>query len=269
MVFADRGQLEQVIMNLVVNARDAMPDGGTLTVETGTVSALAAPAAARAASSADRFATIVVRDTGKGMDGETMRRIFDPFFTTKEVGRGTGLGLATVHGILEQSGGAIAVESAVGVGSEFHILLPALDRDAEASSRPALAPPARGGATRGSGQVLLVEDDTVVREGVRRILGGAGYDVVEATDGSAAIEALHAVGGAFDLLLSDIAMPLVDGRQLARVVRAQWPALPVVLMSGFADPDVLERDVPGLTLLQKPLEAMTLVAAVQSAVPRA
>jgi PAS domain S-box-containing protein len=267
MVFADRGQIEQVIMNLVVNARDAMPDGGTLTVETGNISAADAPAAARTASSADRFAVIVVRDTGKGMDGETMRRIFDPFFTTKEVGRGTGLGLATVHGILDQSGGAIAVESTLGAGSEFRILLPALTSDVQA--RPVVDAPARERAPRGSGRVLLVEDDNAVREGVRRILGGAGYDVVEAADGSAAIEALGAVGGAFDLLLSDIAMPLLDGRQLARVVRAQWPSLPVVLMSGFADPDVLERDVPGVTLLQKPLEAAMLVAAVQSAVPRA
>jgi two-component system cell cycle sensor histidine kinase/response regulator CckA len=263
-VFADRGQLEQVIMNLVVNARDAMPDGGTLTLETGGVSAAEAPAVARAASAAERFATIVVRDTGKGMDAETMRRIFDPFFTTKEVGRGTGLGLATVHGILQQSGGAIAVESDLGAGSEFRILLPAIAAAVAAHGR-GISDGVRDAAPRGSGRVLLVEDDAAVREGVRRILHGAGYDIIEASDGSAAIDALSTRDGEVDLLLSDIAMPLLDGRELARVVRSQWPELPVILMSGFADPDVLERDVPGVTLLQKPLEAGTLVAAVRSA----
>jgi PAS domain S-box-containing protein len=124
MVHADRGRLEQVMVNLVVNARDAMPNGGIITLETRRVAAAEAPAAARAASSADRFAMIVVRDTGNGMDAETMRRIFDPFFTTKEIGRGTGLGLATVHGIIEQSGGAVSVDSTIGVGSEFRIFLP-------------------------------------------------------------------------------------------------------------------------------------------------
>ena len=265
-VLADRGQLEQVIMNLVVNARDAMPDGGTLTVETSIVPAAEAPAAARAASpGAERFATILVRDTGKGMDSETMRRIFDPFFTTKEVGRGTGLGLATVHGIMEQSGGAVSVESTVGVGSVFRIFLPSLPPDAATSLRPDASDADATRLPRGSGRVLLVEDDAAVRHGVRRMLHAAGYDVVEVADGAKAIATLDAAGGSFELLLSDIAMPSVDGRQLAHRVRARWPALPIVLMSGFADPDTLARDVPGVTLLQKPLEAATLVNAVQAA----
>jgi PAS domain S-box-containing protein len=263
MVYADRGQLEQVIMNLVVNARDAMPDGGVLTVETGTVLAGDAPESARAASTAGRFATITVRDTGKGMDPDTMRRIFDPFFTTKEIGRGTGLGLATVHGIIEQSGGAVSVQSTRGVGSEFRILLPALGE----AARPAEAgvEPSARSLVRGSGRVLLVEDDPAVREGVRRMLGASGYEVVEAADGSAALAALAADSSAFEVLLSDVAMPSLDGRQLSREVRARWPALPIVLMSGFADPDAVERDVPGVTVLQKPLEVATLVAAVECA----
>ena len=262
-VFADRGQLEQVIMNLVVNARDAMPDGGTLSVETGSVAAADAPAAARAASSAGRFATIVVRDTGKGMDAETMRRIFDPFFTTKEVGRGTGLGLATVHGIIEQSGGAVSVESRVGEGSEFRILLPALGHDA-IDVTPFLAETKSPSPdARGSGRVLLVEDDDAVRAGLRRMLAASGYDVAEAEDGASAIAALAAGQGGFEVLLSDIAMPFVDGRELAREVRRRWPSLPIILMSGFADPDILERDVPGVTLLQKPLEPTTLLAAIE------
>jgi Response regulator containing CheY-like receiver, AAA-type ATPase, and DNA-binding domains len=241
-----------------------MPDGGTLTVETSLVPAAEAPAAARAASpDAERFATIVVRDTGKGMDAETMRRIFDPFFTTKEVGRGTGLGLATVHGIMEQSGGAVSVESTVGVGSVFRIFLPSLP--ASGAAAPCSHASDAAHVARGSGRVLLVEDDAAVRQGVRRTLHAAGYEVVEVADGSAAMATLDAAGGSFTLLLSDIAMPTVDGRQLAHQVRARWPALPIVLMSGFADPDALARDVPGVTLLQKPLEAATLVSAVQAA----
>jgi PAS domain S-box-containing protein len=265
-VYADRGQLEQVIMNLVVNARDAMPDGGVLTVETAFVSAADAPESARAASSADRFATITVRDTGKGMDAETMRRIFDPFFTTKEIGRGTGLGLATVHGIMEQSGGAVSVQSTLGYGSEFRILLPALGEMQGVEAAVEVSVPCV--TARGSGRVLLVEDDPSVREGVRRMLGASGYEVVEATDGSAALATLAKDAHAFEVLLSDVAMPSLDGRQLSREVRARWPTLPIVLMSGFADPDAVERDVPGVTFLQKPLEVATLVAAVQGAARR-
>jgi two-component system cell cycle sensor histidine kinase/response regulator CckA len=265
-VYADRGQLEQVIMNLVVNARDAMPDGGVLTVETALVTAAEAPESARAASPAGRFATIIVRDTGKGMDAETMRRIFDPFFTTKEIGRGTGLGLATVHGIMEQSGGAVAVQSTPGYGSEFRILLPAL-ADAPHPVEATVETTAR--VARGNGRVLLVEDDPSVREGVRRMLGASGYEVVEAADGTAALATLAENACAFEVLLSDVAMPSLDGRQLSREVRARWPALPIVLMSGFADPDAVERDVPGVTFLQKPLEVATLVAAVQGAARRA
>jgi PAS domain S-box-containing protein len=266
MVFADKGQLEQVIMNLVVNARDAMPDGGVLTMETALVSAAEAPAAARTASRAERFAMIVVRDTGKGMDAETMRRIFDPFFTTKEVGRGTGLGLATVHGIMQQSGGAVAVESTPGAGSVFRILLPALGDHSVAPPPPETA--ARAPVPRGTGRVLLVEDDAAVREGVRRMLGSSGYSVVEAPDGASALAALQSGGDAMHLLLSDIAMPTLDGRQLAQEVRARWPELPIILMSGFADPAALDHQLPGVTLLQKPLEALTLVAAVERAVQR-
>jgi two-component system cell cycle sensor histidine kinase/response regulator CckA len=249
-----------------VNARDAMPDGGVLTVETGLIPAADAPEPARAASTAERFATIVVRDTGKGMDAETMRRIFDPFFTTKEIGRGTGLGLATVHGIMEQSGGAVSVRSTPGYGSEFRILLPAIpgaQPSAEATAE------ATACVARGSGRVLLVEDDPSVREGVRRMLGASGYEVVEASDGSAALAALASDGHPFEVLLSDVAMPALDGRQLSREVRARWPKLPIVLMSGFADPDAVERDVPGVTFLQKPLEVASLVAAVQGAARRA
>jgi CheY-like chemotaxis protein len=166
---------------------------------------------------------------------------------------------------MEQSGGAVSVQSTPGYGSEFRILLPALadvPQPIEATVETTAC------IARGSGRVLLVEDDPSVREGVRRMLGASGYEVVEATDGSAALATLAKDAHAFEVLLSDVAMPSLDGRQLSREVRARWPTLPIVLMSGFADPDAVERDVPGVTFLQKPLEVATLVAAVQGAARR-
>ncbi|HET7188955.1 MAG TPA: response regulator, partial [Gemmatimonadaceae bacterium] len=157
------------------------------------------------------------------------------------------------------------VESTVGVGSVFRIFLPSLPPDVAVSPHPAASDADASSVPRGSGRVLLAEDDAAVRHGVRRMLDAAGYDVVEVADGAKAKATLDAAGGSFALLLSDIAMPSVDGRQLAHQVRARWPALPIVLMSGFADPDTLACDVPGVTLLQKPLEAATLVNAVQAA----
>jgi PAS domain S-box-containing protein len=268
MVFVDKGQLEQVIVNLVVNARDAMPDGGVLTVETHLVRAVDAPAAARARTAADRYAAIVVRDTGAGMDEATVRRIFDPFFTTKEMGRGTGLGLSTVHGIVEQSGGAITVESRLGIGSEFRILLPSFASEhapavkvPEPARLPTLYRP-----THEPTRVRLVEDDAAVRAGLRRMLDAAGYDVVEAVDGAAALDAIQRTAQQVNVVLSDVAMPALDGRALARELRARWPAIPLILMSGFADRAVLDDEVLGLVVLQKPLAADALVAAIETAV---
>jgi two-component system, cell cycle sensor histidine kinase and response regulator CckA len=267
MVFVDKGQLEQVIVNLVVNARDAMPDGGVLTVETQRVRAVDAPASARARTQADHYASIVVRDTGAGMDAATVARIFDPCFTTKEMGRGTGLGLSTVHGIVEQSGGAITVESRVGIGSEFRILLPSfvptLDAAREAPS-PERSPVLRR-CKPDQTRVLLVEDDAAVRAGLRRMLDAAGYDVLEAVNGAAAIDALQCTAPNVDVVLSDVAMPALDGRALARELRARWPALPLILMSGFADRAALD-EASGLVVLQKPLAADALVAAIETAV---
>ncbi len=266
-VFVDRGQLEQVIINLVVNARDAMPDGGVLTLETRLVRAAEAPATARAAVQADHFAAIIVRDTGMGMDEMTMRRIFDPFFTTKDVGRGTGLGLSTVHGIVDQSGGAVTVESHPGVGSEFRVLLPSVgvapasSADHAARERAPSLPPAV------HARVLLVEDDPAVRAGLRRMLEAAGHEVVEAHDGQAALAVVERGEHFPGVVLSDIAMPTLDGRQLARALHSRWPSLPVILMSGFADrAALLDHDSSGIVVLQKPLEPHALAAAVQAAV---
>jgi PAS domain S-box-containing protein len=263
-VFVDKGQLEQVIVNLVVNARDAMPDGGVLTVETHLVPAIEAPAAARARTKADHYAAIVVRDTGVGMDDATLRRIFDPFFTTKEMGRGTGLGLSTVHGIVEQSGGAVTVESRVGVGSEFRILLPSYGAERVPTvDAPQPAPRLRR-STHDLTRVLLVEDDAAVRAGLRRMLDAAGYEVVEAEDGAAALDAIQRAGRRVNVVLSDVAMPALDGRGLARELRTRWPSLPLILMSGFADRAA--DGVPGLVVLQKPLAAEALVTAIETAV---
>ena len=201
-----------------------------------------------------------------------MRRIFEPFFTTKETGKGTGLGLSTVYGIVQQSGGTVTVQSHKGIGSEFCILLPSHDAPARAAAPVRAAARATGGVRAGVAapgttrrRVLLVDDEAPVREGVRRILTGAGYDVVEAEDGAVARDILREAGEGIHLLLTDVAMPVVDGRQLASETRSARPALPILLMSGFTDPDELTRVVPGIALLHKPLDAAALLHAVRVA----
>ena len=265
LVLADRGQLEQVIVNLAVNARDAMPDGGTLTIETGSVRAGEDPATDRCPAQVARYAVIMVRDTGIGIDDATRRQIFDPFFTTKDVGRGTGLGLATVHGIVEQSGGTIIVESVVGSGTTFRIFLPAIEERIVADLVAASPAPATAG--RGQGRVLLVEDEDAVRAIIHRTLTEAGYDVIDVSDGAEALGVLETQASDVDVVLSDVAMPRMDGRQLADHVRVRWPSLPVVLMSGFANPDTLGLDAGVTLLLLKPFTTDTLTAAIRDALP--
>jgi PAS domain S-box-containing protein len=264
-VLADRGQLEQVIVNLAVNARDAMPGGGTLTIETSCVDARDEPVTARCSRRAIHYSVIIVRDTGVGIDADTLRQVFDPFFTTKAVGQGTGLGLATVHGIIEQSGGTIVVDSVVGVGTTFRVLLPMLASDVEHVPRSnGVQPPARA---RGHGRVLVVEDENAVRRIVCRTLAKAGYSVVEAIDGLDALSILETQAKSVDVVLSDVAMPRMDGRQLADHIRVRWPSLPVVMMSGFANPDHVGT-TPGVTLLLlKPFTSHTLVSAIRDALP--
>ncbi|MEP6732574.1 MAG: ATP-binding protein [bacterium] len=264
-VFADRGQLEQVIVNLAVNARDAMPDGGTLTVETRSVRATSDPASARCSKQVAAYATIVVRDTGIGIDNATLRQIFEPFFTTKGVGEGTGLGLATVHGIVEQAGGTIVVDSVIGVGTTFRVLLPALD-EVIATPAPVETYAAEDDAS-GTGQVLLVEDDAAVRRIISRTLVNAGYSIIEAQDGIEALEVLEIRSSEIDVVLSDVAMPRMDGRQLADHIRVRWPSLPVVMMSGFPDPDMLAADAGVTLLLLKPFTSQTLKSAIRDSMP--
>jgi signal transduction histidine kinase/CheY-like chemotaxis protein len=258
---ADRSRIEQVLLNLVVNARDAMPKGGSLRVETELVS-LDAAAAAPLGVAPGTFGVIVVHDTGGGMSPEVVARVFEPFFTTKERGKGTGLGLATAYGTVKQVGGHIAVESSVGVGTTFRLLLPATDENEPiADGRRRSAVPA------GSETVLLAEDEPAVRELTRRTLASAGYVVVAAANGAEALRLLEEHPGPIDLLLTDLVMPGLSGKQLAERVCARRPGVRVVYISGYVDRDVVEEgpDDDGWSLLPKPFTREALLQTVRDA----
>jgi PAS domain S-box-containing protein len=251
-VRADRGQLEQVVMNLAVNARDAMPAGGRLTI---TVESHAPSGGRRG-----HAARLVVRDTGSGMTPEVRGHVFEPFFTTKPAGQGTGLGLATVYGIVRQFGGTVAVESAEGAGSTFTIALPLVDSPAE----PAALHGAPGVVPRPA-TILLAEDEESVRRSVERLLARVGHTVLTATDGAAALQLLVERDGQVDLLLTDATMPLLGGRELASRVSARYPGIPIVLMSGYSErlASELGEPAPFVTTLQKPFTAAGLRVAVE------
>ncbi len=226
---SDRSQLEQVIMNLVVNARDAMPGGGTITIETANVS-FDSSEAARAGLRAGDYVATTVSDTGCGMDGETMSHIFEPFFTTKVQGEGTGLGLSTVHGIVEQSNGAIQVQSEIGEGAVFNVYLPvAPERVEEAPANLPLR------ETGGSETLLLVEDEEMVRQLVARVLRDLGYEVFDTASGDEAISFSDSFDREIDLLLTDVVMPGMSGRELVEVLAAKRPTTRVLFMSGYTD----------------------------------
>jgi PAS domain S-box-containing protein len=246
-VRADRGQLEQVVMNLAVNARDAMADGGVLTVEVATVDR---PAPSGGSAPAVPFVTITVTDTGCGMEPATAARMFEPFFTTKEQGKGTGLGLSTVYGIVEQSGGSIEVDSLPGRGTTFTVYLPRLVERVSPSGAESTAP----AGTRGSETILLVEDEPAVRAVAREALESHGYRVLEAPNGIEALTIAVAHTGPLDLLVTDIVMPQMGGRELAQRLCALRPAVRVLFMSGYTDDVIVRRGVSEATsaFLQKP-----------------
>jgi len=261
-VVADPTQLDQVIVNLAVNARDAMPNGGTLAIETAAV-VMHDVDPRWPALAPGRYVMLAVRDSGTGMDESVRARIFDPFFTTKQASGGTGLGLATVYGIVTQTGGSVFVESAIGEGTRFTVFFPAsIASDGDSSASRALASPCPVSAA--GARVLLAEDDDHVRIATRRMLAAAGYIVTESCDGRAALEAYEGAEERFDVIVTDMSMPRMNGRELARAIRARGDGVPIVMVSGFVDP-LHDMEIDGLSLLQKPLVGDALVAAVEGA----
>jgi two-component system cell cycle sensor histidine kinase/response regulator CckA len=251
-VLADSGQIIQVILNLAVNARDAMPKGGRLTIETANVAAGAALGLAQAnAPYPDApYVVLTVRDTGEGMDAQTQAHIFEPFFTTKQVGKGTGLGLATVYGIVKQSGGFISVESALGKGTTFSVHLPRITSVAAATA-PAEKPDTLPSGTE---TILLVEDEEALRKLTRESLENAGYKVVEAQDCNDAIRLMEKDPKSIDLLLTDVVMPHMSGPELAARLKAIVPGLLTIYASGYPGSELDESHLreTGDAYLQKP-----------------
>jgi len=254
---ADPNQIEQVIMNLAINARDAMPDGGTVTIETGNVTLDDAYAGQHVSVIPGEYVMLAVSDTGCGMDAKTQSRIFEPFFTTKPAGRGTGLGLSTVYGIVKQTGGNIWLYSEPGKGTTFKIYLPAIAALPEDIGKVAPAEAPR----RGAGTVLVVEDDEQLRRLTHRALDAQGYTVLVADRGGTALDIARRHKGEIDLLLTDVIMPDTNGRKLAETIRAARPGMRVLYMSGYPDGAIASHGMlePGVAYLAKPFttEAIT------------
>lgn len=264
-VHADEGNIEQILINLAVNARDAMQDGGAIRIATSFVVLDAASASLNLEARPGRFLCLAVSDSGCGMTREVITRIFDPFYTTKDVGKGTGLGLSTVHGIVQQHHGWIEVSSQVGQGSSFKVFLPACD-ETRSFSAPA-ASPAVAGAQMGAGEaVLMVEDEGIVREAARLALEHGGYHVFEAGDGPEALEIWERCPARIDLLVTDMVMPHgVSGGALARVLQARDPRLQVLYTSGYSS-EVIREDhhlIHGTNFLRKPYDPASLLKAVR------
>jgi len=288
-IVADPGQIEQVVMNLVVNARDAMPEGGRLTIHTANVAVgpegMDARAGVTLAGSAiempdpvppGRYVALTVRDNGTGMDATTQDRAFEPFFTTKPVGQGTGLGLSTVYGIVKQSGGEIFLTSAPGSGATFTIYLPCAERGAEPGAPDRAATPGAGAAAgaesvaasaAGGETVLLVEDEQMVRDLFRDVLAGAGYAVLEAASGEAALEIASRRDTPIHVMVTDVVMPGMGGGELVARMASARPDMRVIYVSGYTDDVLVRRGVldSGVPFLQKPCMPDDLVRAVREA----
>jgi two-component system cell cycle sensor histidine kinase/response regulator CckA len=285
-VKADIGQFEQAIINIAVNARDAMPEGGRLTLRTANISAEESARLQRKEMPIGEYVLVEATDTGTGIPPEAITKIFDPFYTTKEVGKGTGLGLATVYGFIKQSGGFIYVDSELGKGTKFSIFIPryvpAAD-DARAPELPQTTAPAIAGALTaaaeahrtatdltGQGTILLVEDEESLRALNARGLTSRGYKVIEAANGVEAIEQLEAHGGEVDVVVSDVVMPEMNGPKLFQELRKRNPALKMIFVSGYAE-DAFQDDMPEpdtFDFLPKPFTLKQLVERVKDTMAR-
>ncbi len=269
-VRADPGQLEQVIVNLAVNARDAMPGGGTLTLQTYAVSAAAARRIDSDILPAADYTVLSMSDSGTGIPTEILGKIFEPFFTTKEVGKGTGLGLSTVYGIVKQTGGFIFADSAVGEGTTFTIYLPVHHSDKETDAPAAVVVKPVTEELWGTGTILLVEDEAMVRAVAERALTRQGYNVVTATNGEEALEMLERSeleGPAIDLLISDVVMPTMDGPTLVGHARERFPDLPILFMSGYAEEQLRSMiTIEHVGFLPKPFSVQQLGQAARDAI---
>ena len=263
-VRADPGQLEQVIINLAVNARDAMPGGGTLTIETYPVSAADVRQLDNEFMPPADYCALKVSDTGTGIPADVLPKIFEPFFTTKDVGKGTGLGLSTVYGIIKQSAGFIFADSKPGEGTSFTIYLPVHRAGGDAPAAP--QPPAKPKKSQwGTGSILLVEDEDMVRAVAERALARAGYSVVTASQGEEGLERFAQMEKV-DLVISDVVMPTMDGPAMVRAMRAKRPGLPVLFMSGYAEEQLRQSiDIDDVAFLPKPFSVAQLAEATSAA----
>jgi CheY-like chemotaxis protein len=258
-VILDPGQMEQVILNLSVNARDAMPTGGKLTIETSNVRLDRAAAEARGLAAQGDYVLLTVSDTGFGMGRDVQVRVFEPFFTTKERGKGTGLGLSTVHGIVSQSGGSVLVYSEPDVGTTFKVYFPATMEGVEATpEKPAFVPNACDAT------ILLVEDEEPVRRFAATALSRAGYNVLSAQNAGEALQIVQGFDGHLNLLLTDVVMPGMSGRELGELLVSFKPTLKVLFMSGYSGEAVVRHGVlaRGTSLLEKPYSIAALLSKV-------
>jgi two-component system cell cycle sensor histidine kinase/response regulator CckA len=265
-ITADPGQLDQVLVNLAVNARDAMPRGGTITIETCELTVDRDYAAGRPQLHPGHYVRMRVSDTGTGMPPEVIERAFEPFYTTKPAGKGTGLGLATAYGIITAAGGDLSIYSEAGLGTTFTILLPTTD--ATPAEVETVAEPAPTDYRRGT--VLAVEDEPALRDVLHRILAGAGHEVLIAADGPAALALAGDHPGRIDVLLTDVVMPHMLGKDLADRFTGLSPGAAVLFMSGYARPTLASQGTldPEVPLVEKPFSKTQLLAAVQQSLER-